>query len=270
MTQAAKSRAKKERRTPLGRRVVHLVRGEGKSPARDTIAWLEQTGTDDVQTLCRALRQAMVQRSHDGTHVFDAPVRDLESPHARLVLAVWLCVAEMTRHGMANSRALWLGHDRTGLGGGIAGRLGVCRYTVGRMLSALQHAGALKRWRGPKDSIGLVKGHEHGRPYNSYFIRVVPKNLAHQVRTYWVRQKRETELPEPTEAPVRPAAPEPLEAPPEPAHGPSVVPLTPADHAALAELHEELAPFARAAAYDRQQALATYGAFFPSGPPGKA
>lgn len=271
MTWSTKSRAKRAwkntRRTPLGRRVMHLVRAEGKAPAKDTLAWLAATGTDDVQALERALREAMCQRDAETSALLASPIRDLESPHARRVLAVWLCVAEMTRHHLANSRSLWLGHDETGKAGGIAGRVGVCRRTVGRMLDALEAAGALKRWQAPKDTAGIVRG-KHGYAYNSYLVRVLPKNLARQVRAFWVAQKQQTELPEPTEAPVCPAAPEPPSSPPEPAPGPSVEPLNDDDMAALADL--QLTCSALAAAHDRERALATYGPFFPSGPPGRA
>jgi hypothetical protein len=237
-------------RTPLGRRIHLLAYGKGDAPAAQQLAWLEQSGTEEARALVTQLREAMTQRDAHTADRLDAPVRHLEDPHARLVLAVWLCIAEACRHGMANSRSLWLGHDQAGRRGGIAGRLGgVSRATVSRALDALEASGALKRWKPPAHTSGIVKGLKHGQTYNVYLVRVIPREVARQVHTFWVSQKRRTSspyhVPETSERaqPARPAQ----------APKPAAVAATPSR------------PDGRADAYDRHDALARFAEYLPPG-----
>jgi hypothetical protein len=249
-----------------------LAHGLGQSPAVQTLAWLAQSRDPEALRLVEQLKEAMVQRgvhktrdAHGNTvkaALAPAPIRHLEDPHARVVLAVWLCVAEACRNHLANSRGLWLGN--------IAARLGVCRWTVGRALDALQASGALKRWRPPADATGVVKGLKHGQPYNVYMIRVLPRELLRQVHLFYVAQKRRTSAPEMTEAPAAPTPTERaalervgLKAPTPPRvqsapSGPSVAPRA----------YAWQTP--QQAAAERAAAQARFSAFGPPRPPGEA
>jgi hypothetical protein len=131
----------------------------------------------------------------------------------------------------------------------------VSRATVARALDALEASGALKRWKPPADTAGVMKGLKHGQTYNVYLVRVIPQELARQVHTFYVSAKRCTSSPYHVET----AQPAPAARPAKPAPAPAVVETR----------RTPERPTGRADAYDSDEALRRFAPFL-SPPPAQA
>lgn len=186
------------RRSPLGHWAWRLVKGKGVNPAGEFLEWLRQdsNGAEDVEQLVRGLTEAACERVVHTAALATAPKRHLNHPSARRVLAAWALVAEHVRNGIANSASLWRGHRKSGMAGGMGGRLGgVDADTVGRYVAMLEASGVLRRWQPPQNTSGVVKARS-GQCYAVYQLRAIPRSVVRAVRAYYERAKAPAPAPE--------------------------------------------------------------------------
>jgi len=231
--------------TPFGRTLWSVVKGKPKAVDK-ALTLLARDGGDGAQTLVRQLVEAMTERELATGDLRPAPLRSVNDPSARGILALYLALAERTgRNGFVNARGLWQGHKQAGKGGGLAGRLGgVCAETVRRWTACLEASGIFTAWQ-PKPGApgiacsrtslaqGLYEG--KGQAFNVYVLHHVPQAVKRRLREWY--DKLSQRSPFPPEAPSRPQAPAARPAP-QGAQGAAPLPTSrappPLDAAALA------------------------------------
>lgn len=207
------------RRTSLGKWVHGLVHASIHPTEFFDFLRGDSSDPDATESQIRALIEAATERDAHTSELSVSARRDLESPFAREVLAVFAMILEHARNGIANSRALWHGHKKSGMAGGIGGRLGGrCADTVANRLDALERAGVLKRWQAPKATSGVVKSKDE-HCYQSYFVRHVSRAVMRAVSAAAARMGRQSAYPPesidrtpPASAPAAPHARAPREA----------------------------------------------------------
>lgn len=190
------------RRTALGYHIANLVRGRGKDPEGRVIELVRRDSGDEraAEILVRQLVEAATERHVETGALAAEPLRDITSPYARRVLAVWLIVAEHARNGIANSKILWHEH--------IARRVRASVSSVERALRDLEASGVLKQWQAPPGTPGVAR-QEKGeqRCYSTYLLRFLPRALVRAVRDFWTARRSPAPRPEglPPRAPQEPA-----------------------------------------------------------------
>ena len=144
------------------------------------------------------------------------PLRAESARAHRRLLACYLMLAERARAGRVWGSATWAGNGRTGEGGGLAGRLGCCTKTVGRILSALRAVG-LAAYHQPPPGTPIVTGPKAKHAYLVVRLEVAGE-LGRRVALWWQRRTQRRRAPESAQK-APPAAPVPSSSTPPPPRG---------------------------------------------------